>query len=385
MKKITALVLLAMLVGISVQAASPFQLSNRIRVEYDDNIYESETDEQDSLKIIEEIGFQYDLNLEQTTISLHYQPSFVWWNDRESDDTDFHHSLDLVMKHRFSERVGVDLKETFRMADRPELMDRGATIRDNGDYLYNSLGGGMDFLISPKTFMDVEGRYLLLRYDDEDLSLLRDYDLYVGGLSLRREFSERNSSSLQLRYEDIAYEGPDRGSDSVQAGAQVDQTFNPKFLANARAGYQLKTYNDSVASDSSAPYFNVGMTFLPNPGTRLNLGVGYSLYEADLDDYTNQERTRLSAGVSHEVTAKLALHLIGYYTISSYDAEDVLTEEAGLHPDGDENIIQISARATYQVAKDNWLEAGWQYTDLDSELRSDFQRNRLNLGWKIRI
>lgn len=385
MKKYIAVMSLTVFAGMSVQAASPFQVSNRLRLEYDDNIYETQTDEQDSFKIIEEVGLQYDLNLDQTAFSINYHPSFVWWADRAGDDTDLHHSLDLVLKHRFSPRVGIDMKETLRVADRPELIDRGATIRENGDYLYNSVGAGMDFLVSPKTFMDAEGRYLILRYDDNQLSFDRDYDLVVGGLSLRREFSERNTSSLQFRYEDISYDGPDRGSDSVQTGIEVEQIFNPQFIANARAGFQYKSYNDSVAGDDTAPYFNMGLTFLPNPDTRLNLGAGYSLYEADLDAYNNQERTRFTFGASRDITAKLALHLDGYYTLSSYDAKNVRTEDDGAYSNGDENVFQLSARATYQVASDNWIEAGWQYTDLNTDLREDFQRNRLNLGWKIRI
>jgi hypothetical protein len=35
----------------------------------------------------------------------------------------------------------------------------------------------------------------------------------------------------------------------------------------------------------------------------------------------------------------------------------------------------------------NWLEAGWQYVMLDSDMpnRESYQRNRIDIGWKIQL
>ncbi len=64
-----------------------FQLNNRIRVEYDDNVYSTDAEEQDSLKFLVEPELFFNFNLEQTFLSLRYRPQFVWWSDREPDDT----------------------------------------------------------------------------------------------------------------------------------------------------------------------------------------------------------------------------------------------------------------------------------------------------------
>ncbi|HDL77267.1 MAG TPA: hypothetical protein ENG36_00670, partial [Lentisphaerae bacterium] len=53
--------------------------------------------------------------------------------------------------------------------------------------------------------------------------------------------------------------------------------------------------------------------------------------------------------------------------------------------DKSEDIYQVSARVTYKVNRENWLEAGWQYSKLDSDLREDFERNRIHVGWKLRL
>ena len=52
--------------------------------------------------------------------------------------------------------------------------------------------------------------------------------------------------------------------------------------------------------------------------------------------------------------------------------------------EGTEDVLRLSARLTLEVSKSNYLEAGWQYIDLASEIReeSEYSRNRLSLGWK---
>ena len=71
------------------EGAKPFQVNNRLRFEYDDNIYQSENDKESSFKIIEELEFLVNFNLQNTYIGVRYRPSYVWWDERPSDSTDF--------------------------------------------------------------------------------------------------------------------------------------------------------------------------------------------------------------------------------------------------------------------------------------------------------
>jgi hypothetical protein len=48
--------------------------------------------------------------------------------------------------------------------------------------------------------------------------------------------------------------------------------------------------------------------------------------------------------------------------------------------DGDEVVTQVSARGSWKINRSNWLELGWQYLSLDSDLRADFDRTRVETG-----
>ena len=57
------------------------------------------------------------------------QPQIQIEIDRPEDDTDFHHSIDALLNHRFSPALTVNLKETFRFQELPELIERGLSVQ----------------------------------------------------------------------------------------------------------------------------------------------------------------------------------------------------------------------------------------------------------------
>lgn len=366
-----------------------FQVKNRLRVEYDDNIYESGTDEQDSIKIIEEIEFLVNLALDQTFIGLRYRPAFVWWGDREPDDTDVHHDLDLIFTHNFSSRLSLSLKNTLRIAEQPEQIDRGTAVREQDDYVYNVVDGQLSGLLAPGTRLEAGGRYTTLRYDRSDAEAEREnYDIAAGGVNLRRELSQSSTIAGELRYEETAYDGPDRGSVSEYAGALLEHVFSPSLLGSARGGAQLKEFNDDAIDSETSPYLDGSLTFLPSPATRLTAGAGYSMYESAVFPYASQDRTLLYVSLAHDVTARLSLYVAGSYQMGDYQADqsiDAANADGTPVEDGEEVVTQFSARASWKVNRSNWLEVGWQHLNLESDLRDEYDRNRAQIGWRTQI
>ena len=55
--------------------------------------------------------------------------------------------------------------------------------------------------------------------------------------------------------------------------------------------------------------------------------------------------------------------------------------------DADENAILVSARLSYRIGRINWIETGWQYVKLDSDVqdRVSYDRSRIDIGWKIQL
>ncbi|MFH0908935.1 MAG: outer membrane beta-barrel protein [bacterium] len=359
-----------------------FQVKNRLRFEYDDNVYERANDTQDSFKIVEEVEFLVNLNLPQSFVGLRYRPTFVWWSDRESDDTDFHHDLDVTLSHTFTERLSISLKDTLRLAEQSEAIDRGTVVRENNDFIYNTADGKLAYKLGRGTRAEAGYRNTILRYDENDVADTEDYDINAGGLTLRQQILKKTVIAGEYRYEAIDYNGPDRGAESHYAGAGFEQIFSPNLVGNLRAGYQMKQFNDNSIDDANQPYADAAMTYLPSPRTRLTAGAGYSLFEADVYPYASQDRTMLFLSVAHDLTAKISIYASGSYQLSQYNADQSIEDGVA---DGDENVYQFSARTSCKINRSNWVEVGWQYLELQSDIREDFDRNRIELGWRTQI
>jgi hypothetical protein len=382
----------------ALAAAKPYQINNRLRLEYDDNINQAETDKETSWKVIEEVEFLVNLNLQNTYVGLRYRPSYVWWDKRpDGGSSDFQNELDFVLNQTFSPRLSLSVVDTLRRGESPRQIEatNGVTENINGDFYYNTLNGTWGYLLQPATRVELSGRWVALRYDNSKLSD-SEFDDFVGGLSLRHQWVPETTLIGSFRYESIDYNGPDRGSESVYAGGGVEQIFSPNLIGSLDGGYQRKDFNSDEIKSETAPYVDVSATFLPTPSTRISGGAGYSMFETEVFPFASQDRTQVFGSLAHDFTARVSFYLTGSYTIGKYDTEQTVEdpENPTITAIGDdEDVGQVSTRVTYQFNRSNWLEAGWQYTDFDSKLkysngnklRESYQENRIDVGWKTQF
>ena len=328
-----------------------------------------------------------NLNLQRTYLGLRYRPSFVWYSDRDNDDTDFLHDVDLNFVQKITPALALSISDTLRASQLPELQDENYVVRAKDDNYYNSALATLSYNVRPETRLDLSGRYILLRYTEE-ANENDNYYSAVGGLTLRQQLASRTTLMGDLRYQTVVYdeaeEAFNRDANSVFAGLGAEQTFNPKLLGSLRAGVEQRMYDNDAADDNTQPYGELSMTFLPTPATRITGAASYSIYESDVASYLSQNRTYLSLSFAHDFTTKLNFYLSGAYSLNQYEADYAL--EAGA-VDADEKSFLVSARLAYRINRINWLEVGYQFIKLDSDLvnRESYDRNRFDIGWKIQL
>jgi hypothetical protein len=366
-------------------AGRNFQAKLRLRVEYDDNIYGNGVIIEKSMKVEVEPEFIYNLNLPQSYLGFRVRPSIVYWEDRPSDDLDFHVDFDVDFNHNFSPRATLTLKESLLYAELPELMESGAMVQQKDTYLYNRLNADFSYMMARQTKASVAGRYTILRYDDNDVAKNEDYDIYAAGLSLSHQISMATTISGEARYESITYDGADRDADSVYLGAGVDQMFGPDLIGNIRGGIQNKEFSADGVDSATEPYVDASITALtPSHRTRVTLGVGYSMFEADVYPYASQDRALVFVSAAHDLTARVTLYASGSYQESSYNGSESVDQTIA-SDDGTEEIVQVSGRGSYKLNASNWLEANIQYMDVSSDIREDYDRLRVSIGWRTSL
>jgi hypothetical protein len=402
--------LAAWIVG-HAQAAETWSISNSLHVEYDDNITQTESDEVDSVKISNELT----LSLlaypgELSRVGLRYHVIATWWDERESDDWTFDHMVDFDWNQKLAPQLELNVTDRYIYRDNSELIDEdGRTVAGDASYNYNALNGAVNVGITANTLVAVAGRWQLLRYDDALEAEQEDYDIYAAGVTLRNQYRRDGVVLGELRYEQTEYvDGgkvvdytldlpgapggqrriPDRSHSAVFAGVGLEEIFNPKLSGRITAGCVMRDFDEANTDDETAPYADAAMTFTPSDRTRMTIGASYSLHQSSLLTFAAQRRAAVSASVSHDLTTRLSLNLSGTYVNSDYDKDlTVDTVEKETVRDGSEDAVAVAARAVYWVdrARKHALEAGWTLTDLSSDLRSEYTRNRYDVAWRIQL
>lgn len=393
-KSLAALFLFVPLMGMAGAGQNPVDITNSLRIEHDDNVFSTgegaEQGEVDSLKIIEQIEFLFDVERGPTYYGLAYSPSFVWYEDRPSDDTDFNHQLDASIVHRFNKTSTLTVKDTLRRSEEPELIgDDDVQIRKNNDFFYNSLNASYSTEVVPKQWtVRVDGRYVTLRYDEDDVADFADYDQFSAGIDLENQVGPNTVAAAEIRATTLDYDTDFRDSDSFQIGGNVSQVFSPALQGELRAGYEYRDLNDAFEEESNSPFVDGSLVYYAGRDTQLTLGAAYALEKSPINTFAQQTRLRLYGVANYALSPALSLNLSGSVSEGDFDSDDATSAfDPEVDPVGDESVVQFTIGLSYRLNVRNSLKATYQYTDLDSDVRpgSDFDRTRFSLGWQYNL
>ncbi|MCF7838615.1 MAG: outer membrane beta-barrel protein [Candidatus Marinimicrobia bacterium] len=421
MKQILSAVVVAGLCLSSAMAieGTPFKITSRLRLEYDDNIRQApdtaENPKEDSLKYLADFELWLEMNGPHTYFGLRYRPSIIYWDNRPEDDLDVHHDFDLIVNHQFSPRVSLNFKDTFRRAELPELIERGDIVRERNDFNYNSANVTVATLVAPALRLDLSGRHELLRYDDSDVASSEDYDKLTGGATLRQQLNQASAVAGDLRYAatdyDTAEDAINRDTQSVRVGGTLEHIFSPVLMGQVSAGFENKSFDADDTDDESSPYVDASLSYFPQPDLRLNGGASYSFYDSGAFPYANQTRTMVYGALTYDLTERLAWNTSLSWQNGHYKAEDIpgdarirdlppavrqgvpewaldlpaselIDTEIG---DADQQVLSFSTRMTFRIHRSHWLELGWNYNDVDTDIGTDYKRNRISIGWKAQL
>ncbi len=371
----------------------PVDVVLNLRVENDDNVFTTGdgvgVDKQESLKLIGSADLVLDTEQGASYFGLRYSPSYTWYDDRPGDSSDVGHEFDLSLRQKLTPRSNLYVKDTLRVSEEPELVSEDVVFRNNNDYLYNSFNLSYDNQLVPeKTTLRLDGRYAMMSYDTASVADISDYDQVSVGADLLQRVAPHTDVGAQVRYTDLDYEASIRDSQSTQVGGLLTRMINPRLQANLRLGYEYRKADDALEQTAHAPYLDLSTVYLPARDTRVTLGAGYGYDKSPVSFFAQQTRTSVYGSLSQRISPALSLNLNAALFFGTFDRDDATSAfDPATNRDGDENATQLGARLTYQVNVRNSVEASYQYTELDSDVRTadDYDRNRLSLGWKYTL
>lgn len=352
----------------------------RTRVEYDDNVwtYRSE-DEVDSFKVILQPRVKLNYPIETSHLAADYRFSYIWYDDREPDEEDLAHDLDVAASTEFSPRLQASISDTFRVAQDPELDPNNINRLRDEDFLYNSTNLGMKYQLTETLDVALNGRYLFYQYDEDSVAEALDRDTYVLGADLLKKINPTTTGVVSYRFQDTSYDTTMKDSTSNFLFAGVDHAFTSRLITSLRAGFENRSFDADYRGDDNAPYVDVSATYNLTAKTGVTGGYRLSLSETDIGNYLKSEHHGLYLQIQQEITRRINLYLAGQYDLNNYDNEDSVDGSG----DGDETWWRLTARLAYKITEMVSAEAGYMFNDLNSDFDRSYDRNRIYLGLRV--
>ena len=365
------------------------RVSNSVRVGHDDNIYAS-ADKTRSGYVTDIVNISGKLTFSsRTDMLLYWQPEVRYRFDAENPKLTTYQDVYARLNHAISQRTFVNISDHLRYQDQ-EAKD-GVTVVSDQNYLENDLKGAVDYTINSVSQAKAGAGYEFRKWDDNTYGTVygNDYDqIRANGSYIRQLRPNTAQGTLGFSYIDHSYEGSRGGFGLSTIYGGVDHNFNPNLIGNISLGYSYVNIEDQNGADenTSRPDLQAGLGFNPTARTSLTGSMGYSIYRAQNSYYNAQDRFNLAVGARHDLTSKISISSSLRYILGYYDS-DYAKAGPGAEGDAEDSFVIFSLRASYQINRNNFVDAGYSYSERtsDSWRLNEYDRNRVDIGWRLEL
>jgi hypothetical protein len=356
------------------------------RGEFDDNINTAPSNERSSWKGVVEPELRVNVPLDQTFVGFRYGYRAVYFENRSGDPVDQEHRTDLTLAHTINPRLQLDLREQLRLGIEPELVEQRAAgdqlfRRRQGDYLYNSLEGGVSYNFTRRWTAALRGGWDHWDYEETQASI-NDRDIYRGSLAMNYSIDRRTTAGVGYQFYHVDYDvpGPNdrRNSDAHIAYLSAVRRFNPQLSGQANVGVELREFGDG-ASDIG-PWLDTSLTYNYGPQSAATLGFRYSITSTEVGTFRSADSADILVQITHRLTAKWVVSGTSTFSLDHFSNPVV----PGVSEDLTEETLSLAVSTRYQFTR--WLSADLRYSfdQVTSDIAGrEFTRNRISLGCRL--
>lgn len=347
----------------------PYGFTLYVSQGYDDNIYTSNLDKQESMFTTASLSGRYLFSRPRTSLQLAGSAGGSYYWDREGEAYDPNISASAEFRHVFSKKFSLSIGAYVSYQTEPDLQNGFGVSRRSGNYLYGNMGGSLTQQWSRRFSMVYSYSISGIRYEDS----VRDFDNHIdqtAGLQFRYLVQPTVTAVGEYRFGVVTYdEASIRDSTSHYLLVGADFNVNRRLVASTRMGAQLRD-SDDVGS-SSSPFVESTLNYKISDNTSVTWINRYGFEESDSFASGVRQTYRTGLNASHRFSPRILGTFSGYYTHSAYDGEFT----------PDENTLDLTAGVSYAINRVFSLMTGYTYTQVFSDdIFREYERNRIYAG-----
>jgi hypothetical protein len=384
--------------GTGIFSRLPFRLSASVRSGYDDNVNTSSVDQQGSPFSSANLALTYEFGTPRTKLSLGAGAGVTYYWDKISttgtNNYDTNENLNFSLTHRASPRLTLSTVDYVTYQSEPDFSISQGVNHRNGNFFFTDDKFSADYLWTPRFSTSTSYTLTALNYDDIAVGLFEDRFENIFGNEFRFLIWPTTSLIAEYRFELVNYthEGEiiapavfingvkvapamrlERDSTTHYLLAGFDHIFNPRFNVSLRGGAQFRDF--SSGSEESSPYFEGTLKYVLGKQTSVAWTSSYGLEESDVAQSQGRQTFRTGVTAKYDFTPRISGSLAAYYENDDYQGT---TNSFGVgSPSFTQQSFDIAVSLRYAVTRSLGVEAGYNYTDVSSDMSfSDYSRNR---------
>ena len=255
-----------------------FELIPRISVSevYDDNINLDYTNEKSDYLTTVSPGIDLTISSANTSLSLDYAPTWVWYNEYDQYDT-VRQSATLDFSQNLAQHLRFDLTDTYTRSEEPLETDEDveSARRTRNTYQRNTGSASATYQFGPENTVDLGFRHSYLENEDPTLD---DGSVQHPFANMTYWFNMKNGLDLNYGYTKAIFcrdDGglPDDDYDGNEAGIRYIHRFSRQTRASARYGFTNRIFRGAT-EDYEVHELSVDLGHEFSPSLSLSLGIG---------------------------------------------------------------------------------------------------------------
>ncbi len=367
--------------GEQEKMVGPFNLSGSVGAEFTDN-RDANTEEESNTDYFVRPRLEAFFEKERLILDLYYEP---WYRYRSNpsdiqNDTELFHDLGIKARLKLTERIQPWVQDRFMYTDDPEVTEEGAVLRRDASFMRNEVEAGMTYEFSERASVDLSGRNMIKRYEEDVVAEQSDETQFGGVLTAWRRITRTVGVIADVRgtrYEYDTLEAFDRGFDVLVGSLGVEKVLTPQLRGGVRAGYGQADYEESSLGTKDFPYLRAHLTGIYAPFTKIECWASHRIMESDVYPFASQENSDVGVQVDFDTPASIIAKLSARYALGQYERDFLPpgAEGRALAVEGDEHIVAVSGTLGYRLRHDMSLKFRQTYEDIDSDVDISYNKN----------
>jgi hypothetical protein len=354
-----------------VFTAPPFSASLFGSVGYDDNIFTSHNHRLGSGLDSLSLDVASHIGTERTRLNADLRLGLIAYWNRPGQAVDPDLSLDLTFTHQFTPRLVLGFSSFAIFQGQPNFSLGVGQVNNVGNYVYTTNTASLGYQWAPRVSTVTSYTLNSLYYQNSVVGSTQNRLEHIIAQQLRFLVFPTITAVGEYRfgYEQYVNTNFDSYSHFVLAGG--DFMLTPRLQFIFRGGAEFRTALFKGGTSLSYPYFDSTLTYTYRPDSYIQWYNRYGLEQSNIATVNYDKVYRTGLRVLHSFGQKLKLGTGLYYSYNQYNQPVSF----------DENDLDASVTATYQITRAFGLQADYTFTRVFSIITSrDYYRNRISLG-----